>query len=92
MLDYDFNAYRAKYADKANIVFVVPKEGTIMVPDVMSLVKNAPNATNGKKAIDFVLCEKGQALWAENFLRPVMPAAMSDSDERSASNADRRPV
>ena len=77
LLDYDFNAYRARYIDKANVAFVIPKEGTIMVPYVISLVKGAPNAANGKKVIDFVLGEKGQTLWAENFLRPVMPGAMS---------------
>ncbi|MDR2456281.1 MAG: ABC transporter substrate-binding protein [Deltaproteobacteria bacterium] len=71
LFDYDFDAYRAKYADKANIEFVIPAEGSIMVPYAMTLVKNAPHAENGKKVIDFVLSDKGQKLWAENFLRPV---------------------
>ena len=42
LLDYDFNAYRAKYKDKANVEFVIPTEGTVVVPYVMSLVKNVP--------------------------------------------------
>lgn len=81
LFDYDFDAYRAKYADKAPIEFVIPAEGTIQVPYVMSLVKNAPHRENGQAVIDFVLSEKGQQFWAENFLRPVigeLPASVKD--------------
>lgn len=77
LLDYDFNAYRAKHADDANVEFVIPSEGTIMVPYVMTLVKGAPHEAAGKKVIDFVLSADGQRLWAENFLRPVMPGVMT---------------
>jgi putative spermidine/putrescine transport system substrate-binding protein len=77
LLDYDFNAYRAKYKDKANVEFVIPSEGTVVVPYVMSLVNKGPNAENGKKVLDFVLSDAGQALWANAFLRPVRPSAMS---------------
>lgn len=76
LLDYDFNAYRAKYKDKANVAFVIPAEGTVAVPYVMSLVANSPNADNGRKALDFVMSDKGQAIWARAFLRPVRAAAM----------------
>jgi putative spermidine/putrescine transport system substrate-binding protein len=81
LLDYDFNAYRAKHADGANVEFVIPAEGTIMVPYVMALVKGAPHEENGKKVIDFVLGDDGQKLWAENFLRPVNPKAMTKETE-----------
>ena len=77
LLDYDFNAYRAKYKDKANVVFVIPSEGTVVVPYVMSLVKNGPNAANGKKVLDFVMSDEGQAVWANAFLRPVRTSAIS---------------
>jgi putative spermidine/putrescine transport system substrate-binding protein len=77
LLDYDFNAYRAKYKDKANVDFVIPAEGTIVVPYVMSLVNKGPNAENGKRVLDFVLSDAGQALWANAFLRPVRASAMS---------------
>ena len=77
LLDYDFNAYRAKYKDKANVEFVIPAEGTAIVPYVMSLVAKAPNADNGKKALDFVMSNEGQAIWANAFLRPVRQAGMS---------------
>ncbi|MDZ4356246.1 MAG: extracellular solute-binding protein, partial [Variovorax sp.] len=49
LLDYDFNAYRAKYKDKANVAFVIPSEGTLAVPYVMSLVAKAPHAADAKK-------------------------------------------
>jgi putative spermidine/putrescine transport system substrate-binding protein len=77
LLDYDFDAYRAKYKDHANVVFVIPKEGTISVPYVMSLVKGAPHDANGKKVLDFVLSDAGQKLWANAYLRPVRAGAMS---------------
>ena len=77
LLDYDFNAYRAKYKDKANVEFVIPAEGTVVVPYVMSLVNKGPNADNGRKALDFVLSPEGQAIWANAYLRPVRASAIS---------------
>lgn len=77
LFDYDFNAYRGKYKDMANIEFVIPAEGSIVVPYVMSLVKNGPNVENGKKVLDFIMSDKGQAVWANAFLRPVRASALS---------------
>jgi putative spermidine/putrescine transport system substrate-binding protein len=77
LLDYDFDAYRAKYKDQANVEFVIPQEGTISVPYVMSLVKGAPHEANGKRVLDFVLSDEGQKLWAEAYLRPVRTVGMS---------------
>ena len=77
LLDYDVNAYRAKYKDKANVEFVIPAEGTAVVPYVMSLVAKGPNPENGKKALDFVLSNEGQAIWANAYLRPVRASAMT---------------
>ena len=76
LIDYDFNAYRAKYKDKANVQFVIPTEGTVVVPYVMSLVANGPNPENGKKALNFVLSDEGQLIWANAYLRPVRNIAM----------------
>ncbi len=99
LLDYDFNAYRAKYKDKANVAFVIPEEGSVVVPYVMSLVKGAPHAENGKKILDYTLSDKGQALWADAYLRPVRAGAMSaeakakflpDSDYARAKAVDFR--
>lgn len=77
LLDYDFNAYRAKYKDKANVAFVIPAEGTVVVPYVMSLVKNGPNAANGRKVLDHLMSDAGQAVWANAYLRPVRASAIS---------------
>jgi putative spermidine/putrescine transport system substrate-binding protein len=77
LLDYDFNAYRAKYKDKANVAFVIPAEGTVIVPYVMSLVKNDPNPANAKKVLDHLLSDEGQAVWANAYLRPVRASAIS---------------
>ena len=46
------------------------------MPYVMSLVKNSPNAENGKKVLDYVLSDKGQSLWANAYLRPVRDVKM----------------
>jgi putative spermidine/putrescine transport system substrate-binding protein len=81
LLDYDFNAYRAKYKDKANVVFVIPAEGTVVVPYVMSLVSNGPNQAAGKKVLDFVMSDEGQAVWANAYLRPVRASAISKEAE-----------
>ncbi|MCQ9616166.1 ABC transporter substrate-binding protein [Paenalcaligenes niemegkensis] len=78
LLDYDFNAYRAKYKDHANVEFVIPQEGTVVVPYVMSLVANAPHAEDAKKALDFVLSDEGQEIWARAYLRPVRANAMPE--------------
>jgi len=77
LLDYDFDAYRAKYKDHANVEFVIPTEVTISFPYVMSLVKGAPHEANGKKVLDFVLSDEGQKIWANAYLRPVRASAMS---------------
>ena len=77
LLDYDFNAYRGKYKDKANIQFVIPAEGTVIVPYVMSLVKGGPNQSNARKVLDHLMSDEGQAVWANAYLRPVRPSAIS---------------
>ena len=77
LLDYDFNAYRGKYTDKSPIAFVIPQEGTQQLPYIMGLVAHGPNPEQGKKMLDFLLSDDGQRHWANAYLRPVFPAAMS---------------
>ena len=57
--------------------FVIPREGTQQLPYVMGLVARGPNPEQGKKMLDFLLSDEGQRHWANAFLRPVFPAAMS---------------
>ncbi len=77
LLDYDFNAYRGQYTDKAPVQFVIPKEGSVVFPYVMGLVNKGPNADNGKKVLDFVLSDESQAMWGNAFLRPVFADKLS---------------
>lgn len=77
LFDYDFNTLRAKHKDKCNCVFVIPEEGTIVVPYVMSLVRNGPHPEKAKQALDYLLSDKGQSIWANAFLRPIRPGAMT---------------
>jgi putative spermidine/putrescine transport system substrate-binding protein len=77
LLDYDFNAYRGQYTDKAPVQFVIPKEGTVVFPYVMGLVKGGPNPDNGKKVLDFVLSDESQTMWGNAYLRPVFPERLS---------------
>jgi len=73
LFDYDFNAYRAKYTEKGNFEFVIPCEGTVVFPYVVSLVKNAPNKDKARKVLDYLLSDKGQAIWTNAYLRPARP-------------------
>jgi putative spermidine/putrescine transport system substrate-binding protein len=97
LLDYDFNAYRAKYSEQGNFEFVIPCEGTVVFPYVIGLVKNAPDQDKAKRVIDYLLSDKGQAIWTNAFLRPArpieLPAAvrakfLSDSDYARAASVD----
>lgn len=88
LFDYDFNTLRARYKDKANVVFVIPQEGTIVVPYVMSLVKNGPHPEKAKKVLDYLLTDKGQSIWANAFLRPIRPQAMTQEIARKFNPAE----
>lgn len=77
LIDYDFNAYRGQYTDKAPVQFVIPKEGTVVFPYVMALVNKGPNAENGRKVLDFVLSDASQVMWGNAYLRPVFVDKLS---------------
>lgn len=89
LIDYDFNAYRGKYTDKAPIEFVIPQEGTVVFPYVMGLAKNGPNPENGKKVLDFLLSADSQTMWGNAYLRPVFPEYLSaDAKAKFLPDAD----
>ena len=58
-----------------------PAEGTVIVPYVMALVNKGPNAANAKKVLDHLMSNEGQAVWANAYLRPVRPSAISKEAE-----------
>lgn len=89
LLDYDFNAYRGQYTDKAPVQFVIPSEGTLTVPYVMGLVAGGPNGDNGRKVLDFVLSDQSQAMWGNAYLRPVFADKLSaEAKARFLPDAD----
>ncbi len=49
----------------------------LLDPYVMALVARGPNPEQGRRMLDFVLSDEGQRHWANAYLRPVFPAAMS---------------
>ena len=97
LFDYDFNAYRAKYSENGNFAFIIPCEGTVVFPYVTSLVKNAPDKAKAEKVLDYFLSDKGQAMWANAYLRPSRPIELPqavkakflpDSDYARAKSVD----
>lgn len=96
LFDYDFNAYRGQYTDKAPARFVIPQEGTVVFPYVVGLVAGGPNPDNGRKVLDFLLSDRSQAMWANAFLRPVFADRMSAEASRrflpASEYARARPV
>src|SRR5438552_16151534 len=97
LFDYDFNAYRAKYSEKGNFEVVLPCEGSVVFPYVIGLVKGAPHKQPAEKVLDYILSDKGQAIWTNAYLRPArsipLPAAVKsrflpDSDYARAKTVD----
>jgi len=76
LFDYDFNAYRGKYEEDGNFEFVMPCEGSVRVPYVMSLVNDGPNPELGKRVLDFILSDEGQAIWTNAYLQPSRPVEL----------------
>jgi len=79
LFDYDFNAYRAKYKEKGNFEFVIPCEGSVVFPYVTGLVKNAPDKDKAKRVLDYLLSDKGQAIWTNAYLRPARPIPLPEA-------------
>ncbi len=60
----DFYAWTQIRLDgKEKIGFILPEGLTPITPDGIGLLKGAPNAELGRRFIEFVLSEQGQALW-----------------------------
>ena len=79
LFDYDFNAYRAKYTEKGKFEFVIPCEGSVVFPYVSGLVKGAPNKAKAEKVLDYLLSDKGQAIWTNAYLRPARSIPLPDA-------------
>ena len=42
----------------------------------MSLVNNWPHPELGKRVLDFILSDKGQAIWTNAYLQPARPVEL----------------
>ncbi|MGF1502801.1 MAG: ABC transporter substrate-binding protein [Paracoccaceae bacterium] len=78
LFDYDFNAYRGKYTEDGNFEFVLPCEGSVVVPYVMSKVANSPNPELAERMLDFIMSDAGQAIWTNAYLRPARPIELPE--------------
>jgi len=78
LIDADFNGYKLANTDDAPIKVVLPCEGSISVPYVMSLVKNGPHQEAGRKLLEYALSDEAQRLFAESYLRPVRDVEVPD--------------
>lgn len=76
LLDYDFNAYRAKYTETGEYEFVLPCEGSVTFPYVMTLVKGAPHRETAETVLNYLLSDEGQLFWSSAYLRPALPVEM----------------
>jgi putative spermidine/putrescine transport system substrate-binding protein len=63
----------------------------------VGLTKNAPHKDKAKKVLDYLLSDKGQAIWTNAFLRPARPVELSaeakakflpEADYARAKNVD----
>jgi iron(III) transport system substrate-binding protein len=62
-------------AEGADVTLTVPAEGTGFEIASMSMVKNGPDAVNGKKLYDWVLGAKAQAIIAKWYVVPLSKLA-----------------
>ncbi|MCS3590417.1 ABC-type Fe3+ transport system substrate-binding protein [Bradyrhizobium japonicum] len=51
----------------------------MVFPYVVGLVKNAPDKEKAKKVMDYLLSDKGQAIWTNAYLRPARPIELPAS-------------
>lgn len=81
-IGYENDGLKAMHKDGMGdqVAVVIPKEASLAAPYAMSVVKNAPNPEAAKLWANYVMSSKGQALFAEGFVRPVVSTtALPDS-------------
>jgi putative spermidine/putrescine transport system substrate-binding protein len=73
-IGYENDGLKAKYIDgMKDAEVVIPSEASAAAPYAISLVKNGPNPNAGKLWLNFIMTEKGQAIFADGFVRPSVP-------------------
>ncbi len=64
-----------------NVKLVYPQEGAVWLPAGVAIIKNAPNAENAKKFLDWLISDEGQQEVAKTTARPVNPAIPNTAAE-----------
>lgn len=73
--------------DKANVEVIYPEEGTVFLPASLAIVKDAKNAENAKKFVDFVLSKEVQdTLGTSTTNRPVRKDAATSDNMKALSD------
>ncbi len=88
LIDADFNGYAAQYNDDAPLTVTVPAEGSLQVPYIAGLVKDAPHPELGKQWLDYLLSDEGQATLAGGYVRPISGDIPAETVDRVADDAD----
>ena len=79
-ISYDFNIYKAKYLEGAEAEIVIPEDGSVTVPYVISMVNGAPHPNGAKLWLNWILSDRGQSIFAKGFVRPVVPGIELPAD------------
>ena len=79
----DYMAYSAK-AKGEPVDIIYPNSGTVVNPRTVSILKDAPNMENAKKAVDFFLSDTAQKLVDEAYIIP----GRSDIKSKTRSNLE----
>ena len=53
------------YYGKENVTFTLPEGQTVVTPDCIAILKNAPHLELAQQFVDFVLSRDGQLLWMQ---------------------------
>lgn len=80
----DYLAIREK-AKGANVEFVYPSEGSLIVTEPIGIVKSTKNETAAKSFVDYILSDDGQSKTAEIGYTPVKSTVSAPQGFKSAS-------
>ena len=83
LIDYDFNAYRGPVPGQGNARFVIPKEGSVIVPYVMGLVKGGRTRRTARRCSTSCSPIRARRSSRNAFVRPIRPRAASPEARRS---------
>ena len=81
LINFDYNLLKWQ-ADNPQIhsVVIIPKDGTLSTGGGVIMAKNAPHPNTAKLFLEYLLCGKGQELYAKAFVHPMNPATKIPED------------